>query len=93
MEKCANWLLALVAKQPGELVKHTLLSDPASASPREQRPLSRTMLVAGGSLIDKHQPSGAVTSGLAIYDTMQFIRPPVSTLCVGQAGSMSSLLL
>ena len=38
-------------------------------------------------------PGGIVTSGLAIYDTMQFIRPPVSTLCVGQAASMGSLLL
>src|SRR6266699_3261707 len=40
-----------------------------------------------------NSPGGAVTSGLAIYDTMQFIRPPVSTLCVGQAASMGSLLL
>jgi ATP-dependent Clp protease protease subunit len=40
-----------------------------------------------------NSPGGGVTSGLAIYDTMQFIRPPVSTLCVGQAGSMGSLLL
>jgi ATP-dependent Clp protease, protease subunit len=38
-------------------------------------------------------PGGVVTSGLAIYDTMQFIRPPVSTLCTGQAASMGSLLL
>src|ERR1700734_466318 len=38
-------------------------------------------------------PGGVGTSGLAIYDTMQFIRPPVSTLCVGQAASMGSLLL
>src|ERR1700681_759695 len=38
-------------------------------------------------------PGGVVTSGLAIYDTMQFIRPAVSTLCVGQAASMGSLLL
>ena len=36
---------------------------------------------------------GVVTSGLAIYDTMQFIRPPVSTLCTGQAASMASFLL
>jgi ATP-dependent Clp protease protease subunit len=34
-----------------------------------------------------------VTSGLSIYDTMQYIRPPISTLCVGQAASMGSLLL
>ena len=34
-----------------------------------------------------------VTSGLAIYDTMQFVRPPVTTLCTGQAASMGSLLL
>jgi ATP-dependent Clp protease protease subunit len=34
-----------------------------------------------------------VTAGLAIYDTMQFVRPPVSTLCIGQAASMGSLLL
>jgi ATP-dependent Clp protease, protease subunit len=34
-----------------------------------------------------------VTSGMAIYDTIQFVRPPVSTLCVGQAASMGSLLL
>jgi len=38
-------------------------------------------------------PGGLVTSGLAIYDTMQYIRPDVSTLCVGQAASMGSLLL
>ena len=40
-----------------------------------------------------NSPGGVVTSGLAIYDTMQFIRPPVATLCVGQACSMASLLL
>jgi ATP-dependent Clp protease protease subunit len=40
-----------------------------------------------------NSPGGVVTSGLAIYDTMQFIRPPVITLCTGQAASMGSLLL
>ncbi|WP_320201965.1 ATP-dependent Clp endopeptidase proteolytic subunit ClpP [Agrobacterium sp. rho-13.3] len=40
-----------------------------------------------------NSPGGVVTAGMAIYDTMQFIRPPVSTLCVGQAASMGSLLL
>ena len=40
-----------------------------------------------------NSPGGVVTAGLAIYDTMQFIRPPVATLCVGQACSMASLLL
>jgi ATP-dependent Clp protease protease subunit len=40
-----------------------------------------------------NSPCGMVTSGLAIYDTMQFIRPGVSTLCIGQAASMGSLLL
>jgi len=40
-----------------------------------------------------NSPGGIVTSGLAIYDTMQYIRPPVSTLCIGQAASMGSLLL
>ena len=40
-----------------------------------------------------NSPGGMVTSGLAIYDTMQFVRPPVSTLCIGQAASMGSLLL
>ena len=40
-----------------------------------------------------NSPGGIVTSGLAIYDTMQYIRPKVSTLCVGQAASMGSLLL
>ncbi len=40
-----------------------------------------------------NSPGGVVTSGLAVYDTMQFIRPKVSTLCVGQAASMGSLLL
>jgi ATP-dependent Clp protease, protease subunit len=40
-----------------------------------------------------NSPGGNVTSGLAMYDTMQFVRPPVSTLCVGQAASMGSLLL
>jgi ATP-dependent Clp protease protease subunit len=40
-----------------------------------------------------NSPGGVVSSGMAIYDTMQFIRPAVSTLCVGQAASMGSLLL
>ncbi len=40
-----------------------------------------------------NSPGGVVTSGLAIYDTMQFIRPKISTLCIGQAASMGSLLL
>ncbi len=40
-----------------------------------------------------NSPGGVVTSGLAIYDTMQYIRPPVATVCVGQAASMGSLLL
>ena len=40
-----------------------------------------------------NSPGGVVTSGLSIYDTMQYIRPDVSTLCVGQAASMGSLLL
>src|SRR5262249_46455364 len=39
-----------------------------------------------------NSPGGVVTSGMAIYDTMQFVRPPVSTLCVGQAASMASLV-
>ncbi len=40
-----------------------------------------------------NSPGGVVTAGLAIYDTMQFIKPAVSTLCIGQAASMGSLLL
>lgn len=40
-----------------------------------------------------NSPGGVVTSGMSIYDTMQFIRCPVSTLCLGQAASMGSLLL
>ena len=40
-----------------------------------------------------NSPGGSVTAGLAIYDTMQFIAPEVSTLCIGQAASMGSLLL
>jgi len=40
-----------------------------------------------------NSPGGAVTAGMAIYDTMQFIKPDVSTLCIGQAASMGSLLL
>jgi ATP-dependent Clp protease, protease subunit len=40
-----------------------------------------------------NSPGGVVTAGLAIYDTMQFIKPRISTLCVGQAASMGSLLL
>lgn len=40
-----------------------------------------------------NSPGGVVTSGLGIYDTMQYIRPAVSTLCIGQAASMGSLLL
>ncbi len=40
-----------------------------------------------------NSPGGVVSSGLAIYDTMQYIRPQVSTLCIGQAASMGSLLL
>jgi ATP-dependent Clp protease, protease subunit len=40
-----------------------------------------------------NSPGGSVTAGLAIYDTMQFVKPPVSTLCVGQASSMGAVLL
>ncbi len=40
-----------------------------------------------------NSPGGSVTAGLAIYDTMQFIKPDISTLCVGQAASMGALLL
>ncbi len=40
-----------------------------------------------------NSPGGIVTSGLAIYDTMQYIRPKIATLCIGQAASMGSLLL
>src|SRR5579875_1592919 len=40
-----------------------------------------------------NSPGGSITAGLAIYDTMQFIKPPVSTLCLGQAASMGALLL
>ncbi len=40
-----------------------------------------------------NSPGGAVSSGLAIYDTMQFIRPQISTVCIGQAASMGALIL
>src|SRR5580658_3392152 len=40
-----------------------------------------------------NSPGGSVTAGLAIYDTMEFVRPPVSTLCVGMAASMGAVLL
>ena len=40
-----------------------------------------------------NSPGGSVTAGLAVYDTMQFIKPDISTLCVGQAASMGALLL
>ena len=40
-----------------------------------------------------NSPGGSVTAGLAIYDTMQYIRPEVSTLCLGQAASMAAWLL
>ncbi|TAL12775.1 MAG: ATP-dependent Clp endopeptidase proteolytic subunit ClpP [Nitrospirae bacterium] len=40
-----------------------------------------------------HSPGGLVTAGLAIYDTMQYIKPAIATICVGQAASMGSLLL
>ena len=40
-----------------------------------------------------NSPGGSVTAGLAIYDTMQYVRPQISTLCVGQAASMGAVLL
>ncbi|MRR38659.1 ATP-dependent Clp protease proteolytic subunit, partial [bacterium] len=40
-----------------------------------------------------NSPGGSVTAGMAIYDTMQFIRPNVSTICIGQAASMAAVLL
>jgi ATP-dependent Clp protease, protease subunit len=40
-----------------------------------------------------NSPGGSVTAGLAIYDTMQYVRPPVTTICLGQAASMGALLL
>ncbi len=40
-----------------------------------------------------NSPGGAVTAGMAIYDTMQFVKPPISTMCIGQAASMGAVLL
>src|SRR3989454_12634569 len=40
-----------------------------------------------------NSPGGSITAGLAIYDTMQYVKPPVSTICMGQAASMGALLL
>jgi ATP-dependent Clp protease protease subunit len=40
-----------------------------------------------------NSPGGSVTAGLAVYDTMQFVKPPMATLCVGQAASMGAVLL
>ena len=40
-----------------------------------------------------NSPGGSVTSGMAIYDTMQFVRPDISTICIGQAASMAAILL
>ena len=40
-----------------------------------------------------NSPGGSLTAGMAIYDTMQFIRPPVSTICIGQAASIAALLM
>jgi len=40
-----------------------------------------------------NSPGGSITAGMAIYDTMQFVRPAVSTICIGQAASMAALLL
>ncbi len=40
-----------------------------------------------------NSPGGIITSGLAIYDTMQFVKPPISTICIGQAASMGAVLL
>jgi ATP-dependent Clp protease protease subunit len=40
-----------------------------------------------------NSPGGSITAGMAIYDTMQFIRPDVTTICIGQAASMAALLL
>ncbi len=40
-----------------------------------------------------NSPGGSVTAGMAIYDTMQFVKPPISTLCLGQAASMGAVLL
>ena len=40
-----------------------------------------------------NSPGGSVTAGLAIYDTMQYVRPPISTICMGQAASMGAVLL
>ena len=47
----------------------------------------------GERAYDIYSPGGHVTSGLAIYDTMQFIKPDVSTICIGQAASMGAVLL
>jgi ATP-dependent Clp protease, protease subunit len=40
-----------------------------------------------------NSPGGSVTAGLAIYDTMQFVKPPITTICIGQAASMAAVLL
>ena len=60
------------------------------------RLLKDRIIFLGGPIDDNvyiNSPGGVVTAGLAIYDTMQYIKPDVSTICIGQAASMGSVLL
>ena len=51
------------------------------------------LVVAQLLFLESEKPGGSVTAGLSIYDTMQFIKPDVSTMCIGQAASMGAVLL
>ena len=78
----ANCLRHRLHRGPGRLADHGAAAFSGGGVP-EERDLH----------VYQFSRRGIVTSGMAVYDTMQFIRPPVATLCIGQAASMGSLLL
>ena len=49
--------------------------------------------VSGVRVLSDNSPGGSITSGMAIYDTMRFVKSPIKTICVGMAASMASVLL
>jgi len=55
--------------------------------------LLKERIIFIGDMIEDNMPGGVVTAGLAIYDTMQYLKHPINTICIGQAASMAAVLL
>ena len=96
---CTSWGLLVRTRSAGQLLSPLPPPNPNTSHATNQTKLEQLNKSKPNSNTTKqifmyiNSPGGVVTAGLAVYDTMQYVRSPISTLCVGQAASMASLLL